>query len=205
MSIYRGHQGINREVTQQLRGYLGVNREIQEQYRGVAGVNRLVFSSGIACSYQLLYPNDSTSFATLASDKAYVRLGYTMERTGSWGRLDITPKQPIAVVSGDLKLNNYQFEWYTRPSAKAVLWVRIYNADNAISHYRKVYDSNYALTSINDSYVIPYSGTIKKLDIIVEQDYYNSAGDINSAYITLPNKCITIKDKAFNYKNGLWL
>ena len=45
MSIYRGINGVNREVKKQYRGVGGVNREIKEQYRGVDGVNRKIFSS----------------------------------------------------------------------------------------------------------------------------------------------------------------
>lgn len=45
MTIYRGVNGVNREIKQQFRGVGGVNREIKEQYRGVGGVNRKVFEN----------------------------------------------------------------------------------------------------------------------------------------------------------------
>jgi hypothetical protein len=45
MTIYRGLNGVNREIKQQFRGLSGVNREIKEQYRGYGGVNRKVFQN----------------------------------------------------------------------------------------------------------------------------------------------------------------
>lgn len=44
MPIYRGVNGVNREITDQFRGFEGVNRRILEQWRGVEGVNRRVFN-----------------------------------------------------------------------------------------------------------------------------------------------------------------
>jgi len=44
MPIYRGVDGVNREITGQFRGFEGVNRKIVEQWRGVEGVNRQVYS-----------------------------------------------------------------------------------------------------------------------------------------------------------------
>ena len=44
MPIYRGVDGVNREITGQFRGVEGVNRKIKEQYRVVDGVYRKVFA-----------------------------------------------------------------------------------------------------------------------------------------------------------------
>jgi hypothetical protein len=43
LSIYRGINGVNRELIEIYRGVDGVNREIVEVHRGVGGVNRKVF------------------------------------------------------------------------------------------------------------------------------------------------------------------
>lgn len=46
LAVYRGVNGVNREIKQIFRGVNGVNRKIQQQYRGINGTNRIVFRDG---------------------------------------------------------------------------------------------------------------------------------------------------------------
>lgn len=88
MTIYRGIDGVNREIKQQFRGVSGVNREIKEQYRGVGGVNRLVFSSDV--HYPILYLNGKESITA----------------TGGWAGFSYVPSNPVgSVIKGDTTIN----------------------------------------------------------------------------------------------------
>lgn len=57
MAIYRGVNGVNRQVKKQYRGINGVNREIKEQWRGFNGVNRPVMKKPYVVTNILINPS----------------------------------------------------------------------------------------------------------------------------------------------------
>ena len=207
MSLYRGVNGVARNILKEYRGVNGVARNILKEYRGVNGVARQYFSSGKKYEfvpthdelqtdqYYVIEQNDSEKFIctvgrTTSEEGLDGAIRMTLCNKGTATRANIEANTPITVSYTVTYNTDYSSVGHTLFFSHSGSTVRIGNIQVVDSScVWNTYYGYYGDNIDNQTFTVPAEGGIY-FYFGIWNEYYSSAG----GWITLTVTYLKIGD-----------